>query len=84
MSDTTDVFVTSPEDLADATAVPDESPFPLDRSTAARELAGLFDLGEPVGRLAPSGPPAVPRRVEDDDDVTPGLISRLIDGVKVL
>ena len=30
------------------------------------------------------GPPAVPRRVEDDAQVTKGLISRLIDGVKGL
>jgi hypothetical protein len=62
----------------------------VDRSTAARELAGLFDAGDLTGgfggpgALAPPAPPAVPRRVEDDDQVTRGLISRLIDGVKGL
>lgn len=62
----------------------------VDRSTAARELAGLFDDVEaPAGMQrmsvgAPPAPPAVPRRVEDDDQVTRGLISRLIDGVKGL
>jgi hypothetical protein len=62
----------------------------VDRSTAARELAGLFDDVDPtsvLGGMALAGPPAppnVPRRVEDDDQVTRGLISRLIDGVKGL
>lgn len=62
----------------------------VDRSTAARELAGLFeDFETPAGmqRMNVNGPPApprVPRRVEDDDQVTRGLISRLIDGVKGL
>ena len=72
-----------PEDLHESPAV--------DRSTAARELAGLFDDAEPSravdgfgGPPAPGGPPRMPRRVEDDDQVTRGLISRLIDGVKGL
>lgn len=65
----------------------------VDRSTAARELAGLFDEGDPMstlGGMAMVAPPAPPpgggaiRRVEDDDQVTRGLISRLIDGVKGL
>ena len=62
----------------------------VDRSTAARELAGLFeDFEAPVGMqrmniAASPPPPTVPRRVEDDDQVTRGLISRLIDGVKGL
>lgn len=64
----------------------------VDRSTVARELAGLFeDFEAPVGMqrmqaapAGPPGPPSVPRRVEDDDQVTRGLISRLIDGVKGL
>ncbi|MFN2588112.1 MAG: DUF4388 domain-containing protein [Actinomycetota bacterium] len=62
----------------------------FDRSTAARELAGLFDAGHDPGPAAggtfvasPPTPPR-PRRVEDDDQVTRGLISRLIDGVKGL
>ena len=62
----------------------------VDRSTAARELAGLFDDVDPTRVLGgmtltgPPAPPSVPRRVEDDDQVTRGLISRLIDGVKGL
>lgn len=62
----------------------------VDRSTAARELAGLFDEIAPAPGFermtasAPPAPPGVPRRVEDDDQVTRGLISRLIDGVKGL
>ena len=61
----------------------------VDRSTAARELAGLFDdAGGGFGSAetfvaAPPAPPR-PRRLEDDDQVTRGLISRLIDGVKGL
>ncbi|HEX2296102.1 MAG TPA: DUF4388 domain-containing protein [Actinomycetota bacterium] len=68
---------------------PHEAPA-VDRSTAARELAGLFDdVDAPPGfeRMAVAAsprPPAAPRRVEDDDQVTRGLISRLIDGVKGL
>ena len=70
---------------------PHEAPA-VDRSTAARELAGLFDEFEPpagmqrmqVAAPPPPGAPPVPRRVEDDDQVTRGLISRLIDGVKGL
>lgn len=70
-------------------AAPVEDPA-VDRSTAARELAGLFDDVDPtrvLGGMALTGPPApptVPRRVEDDDQVTRGLITRLIDGVKGL
>lgn len=66
----------------------------VDRSTAARELAGLFDDADDVPALGgmtfaappapPGGSPRAPRRVEDDDQVTRGLISRLIDGVKGL
>ncbi|HEV2754425.1 MAG TPA: DUF4388 domain-containing protein [Actinomycetota bacterium] len=62
----------------------------VDRSTAARELAGLFDEADVAGLSAggtfvasPPAPPR-PRRIEDDDQVTRGLISRLIDGVKGL
>jgi hypothetical protein len=61
----------------------------VDRSTAARELAGLFDAEDSVfaaGMSFATAPPAPPRprRLEDDDQVTRGLISRLIDGVKGL
>jgi hypothetical protein len=62
----------------------------LDRSAVVRELAGLFSEGAPAPSArepqeAPSPPPPDERkRVEDDDQVTKGLISRLIDGVKGL
>lgn len=64
---------------------PEEAPA-VDRSTAARELAGLFDAADaPDGFGGPMVPaPPRPHRVEDDDQVTRGLISRLIDGVKGL
>lgn len=76
-------------------AAPAEAPEDpaVDRSTAARELAGLFDDVDPtsvLGGMRMAAPPAPPRggraihRVEDDDQVTRGLISRLIDGVKGL
>lgn len=89
------------DDVPPAPLEPDEAPS-VDRSTAARELAGLFDEGnghstlggavvDPtrvLGGMTMAGPPAPPmggiRRVEDDDQVTRGLISRLIDGVKGL
>lgn len=99
-SDTTDTTVVSaasdPSDDDLPTAgeapepVPDPEPEPpsVDRSTAARELAGLFDFSDAgaltlAGAMVPS-PPRTPRRVEDDDQVTRGLITRLIDGVKGL
>jgi Domain of unknown function (DUF4388) len=79
----------------------------LERSAAARELAGLFSAAEPKpqptqqpspensdgppgGQQAPASNPdqgdGVDRRkrVEDDDQVTRGLISKFIDGVKGL
>jgi hypothetical protein len=70
----------------------------VDRIAAVRELAGLFSESEDAGskREAPrafadggeppadSGDPDGRKRVEDDDQVTRGLISRLIDGVKGL
>ena len=94
---------TAPDPFLSELAHEPASPFPtgfgapsfgvspeVDRSTAARELAGLFDEGPGVAGLgaaaliaAPPAPPR-PRRVEDDDQVTRGLISRLIDGVKGL
>ena len=77
---------------APAAAAPDESPS-VDRASVVRELAGLFsDEDRPRPRqAAPTGKPAAEseeedlrKRVEDDDQVTKGLISRLIDGVKGL
>ena len=65
----------------------------VDRIAAVRELAGLFSEGDeeeapsrsrraaaPEGEAAPDNR----KRVEDDEQVTRGLISRLIDGVKGL
>ena len=63
----------------------------VDRAAVVRELAGLFEDED-----RPRARPAAPRpktegeqederkRVEDDDQVTKGIISRLIDGVKGL
>jgi hypothetical protein len=64
----------------------------LDRSSAARELAGLLDdpapaRSEPRRRDGSGDEDEVEdrrKRVEDDDQVTRGLISRFIDGVKGL
>ena len=68
----------------------------VDRAAVVRELAGLFgDEERPRSRAAsparpgePEAPEAVDgdqrKRVEDDDQVNRGLISRLIDGVKGL
>jgi hypothetical protein len=63
----------------------------VDRVAAVRELAGLFSENEeeePAPQrprsVAPDGPPDNRKRVEDDEQVTRGLISRLIDGVKGL
>ena len=81
----------TPEPPADAPRV--------DRAAVVRELAGLFGGEEerPRARAAsssprsaePEGPPEAMdgdqrKRVEDDDQVNRGLISRLIDGVKGL
>jgi len=63
----------------------------VDRAAAVRELADLFS-DEERPRARPSAPrPATAsgeederKRVEDDDQVTKGIISRLIDGVKGL
>jgi hypothetical protein len=58
----------------------------VDRAAVVRELAGLFD-DKPRPSRQPRGeneklPP--PKRVEDDEHITKGLINRLIDGVKGL
>lgn len=62
----------------------------VDRAAVVRELAGLFS-DEERPRARPSAPSPVDggeeddrKRVEDDDQVTKGIISRLIDGVKGL
>lgn len=83
-----------------AAPVADAQPPSVDRAAVVRELAGLFDDERPNQRPAPSAPrpegtpvaersaPAAEgdqrKRVEDDDQVNKGLISRLIDGVKGL
>ncbi|HWC14950.1 MAG TPA: DUF4388 domain-containing protein [Actinomycetota bacterium] len=61
----------------------------VDRAAVVRELAGLFG-DEDRPRSRPAGPRPdntaedARKRVEDDDQVTKGIISRLIDGVKGL
>jgi hypothetical protein len=90
--------VQDPEPAQEPDPVPTMGPPPqppgpsrgVDRAAAARELAGLFDDEEPRPKPAPRGSAEGDengnriRRVEDDDQVTRGLISRLIDGVKGL
>jgi hypothetical protein len=68
----------------------DESPT-VDRAAVVRELAGLFDEDRPKGRPAGPSAPAAPgasgddrKRVEDDEEINKGVISRLIKGVKGL
>jgi hypothetical protein len=69
----------------------------IDKAEMARELSGLFRDDRPAYRPlipgeseedgkppAPPKAPPVRKRVEDDEQVTKGLISRLIDGVKGL
>lgn len=61
-----------------------------ERTRVVRELSGLFDDGfidrpkRPVIRRIEPTDPAERRRVEDDEQVTKSLISRLIEGVKGL
>jgi CBS domain-containing protein len=58
----------------------------IDRAAVVRELAGLFgDDDRPrAQRTAIGESTRQPQRLEDDDQITKGLISRLIDGVKGL
>ena len=86
---------TQPEPLPDPTAA-EAFQLEIDKAEMARELSGLFRDDRPDYRpLIPGesdggGPPEPPKappvrkRVEDDEQVTKGLISRLIDGVKGL
>lgn len=65
------------------------SMFQVDRSTAVKELAGLFNdemLGGPIRRSSTASVPEDDgrKRVEDDENLDKGLISKLIDGVKGL
>ena len=79
------------QDAVAADTEDEEAPF-LDRAAAVRELAGLFDDDEPRPRAVLSSPrPSSDdagnekrKRVEDDEQVTKGLIARLINGVKGL
>jgi Domain of unknown function (DUF4388) len=63
----------------------------VDRATVVRELSGLFSENKPRPRAVPSGDgdkskpsPGQKRRIEDDDQVDPEVIGRMIDGVKEL
>lgn len=63
----------------------------VDRAMVVRELSGLFSENKPRPRAVPSGDgdessssPIQQRRVEDDDQVDPKVIGRMIDGVKEL
>lgn len=60
----------------------------VDRTTVVRELAGLFSDDERTVRTAQGAPEGASederKRIEDDDQLNKGLISRLIDGVKGL
>jgi hypothetical protein len=74
---------------AEPPSAPEEGPR-IDRAAVVRELAGLFSESDspapatPTAPQQPSSDPADRKRVEDDDQVTRGLIARLIDGVKGL
>lgn len=82
------------EELAPPPPPSEVAPTPMvDRAAVVRELAGLFsDEEKPKPRAVPSRsgdqntPPSPPqkRRIEDDEDVDRGIITRMIDGVKEL
>lgn len=79
------------------TAEPDDVPS-VDKSAAVRELSNLFKQNTEVDSSptflvpplenkveeATGDAPEAKKRVEDDEEITRGLISRLIDGVKGL
>ena len=71
------VVESAPAEIADH---PEPS---IDRAAVVRELAGLFS-DEDRPRAQRAAGPREPQRLEDDDQITKGLISRLIDGVKGL
>ena len=82
----------APEPEIPVSSAPSGEQPSVDRAAVVRELAGLFG-DEERPRARPSmTPPADSsggsqderKRVEDDDQVTKGIISRLIDGVKGL
>ena len=81
----------APADIPVSSGDAGESPG-VDRIAAVRELAGLFTEHDEEGSdeqasrpvRTPSAEGDQRKRVEDDDQVTRGLISRLIDGVKGL
>jgi DNA-binding Lrp family transcriptional regulator len=78
-----------PEEVIPVSADPEGESPRVDRAAVVRELAGLFDDDRPRPKAAPSRAEAgttddARKRVEDDDQVTRGIISRLIDGVKGL
>jgi hypothetical protein len=79
------------------TAEPPASEPTVDKSAAVRELSNLFkqtevDSSTPTFMVPPANrsedesvaEPETKKRVEDDEEITRGLISRLIDGVKGL
>jgi hypothetical protein len=79
----------SPSD-SEATPSDNEATPTVDRAAVVRELAGLFSDEEAPRRSGPARKSSdgkdddERKRVEDDDQITKGLISRLIDGVKGL
>jgi hypothetical protein len=79
------------------TAEPQANEPTVDKSAAVRELSNLFkqtevDSSTPTFMVPPANrneeeaveEPETKKRVEDDEEITRGLISRLIDGVKGL
>ena len=86
----------APQPQEDSAPQPPADAPRVDRAAVVRELAGLFgDEERPRSRAASPARPGEPeapeaedgdqrKRVEDDDQVNRGLISRLIDGVKGL
>jgi hypothetical protein len=88
-----DLTAPSTGSAEDTVAEPQEEESPtVDRAAVVRELAGLFDEDRPKARATgPQAPPApgAPegdqrKRVEDDEQINKGVISRLIKGVKGL
>lgn len=78
--------------LIDEILTPEVDGVAVDKSTAVRELSNLFKQSEETDEsqaffgvdVAGEAAPVPRHRVEDDEEITRGLISRLIDGVKGL